>query len=66
MDNGLPITRAIGKAIGRPLVMLSLALTLSSPSCTLKEPTVNDQDFVPYIRSYALAHYDQGGWDYVV
>jgi len=27
---------------------------------------MNDQDFVPYIRSYALAHYDQGGWAYVV
>ena len=27
---------------------------------------MNEQEFINYIRGYALNHYETGGWDYVV
>jgi len=27
---------------------------------------MNEQEFINYIRGYALSHYETGGWDYVV
>ena len=26
---------------------------------------MNEQEFINYIRGYALNHYEKGGWDYV-
>jgi hypothetical protein len=28
--------------------------------------TINEQEFIVYVRNYAMRNYDKNGWDYVV